>query len=195
MLTTLFLIGFAITGWAQIEIDTSNTPEQLVNQILLGQGIKAGNITFTGPKNSLASFKFHKNLITGLGNGIILATGDARLIAEANNSSNATKGGYTGNKNRGDKDLSRIGRGRTFDAAVLEFDFVPISNKLSFEFCFGSEEYIEYVGSPFNDVFAFIINGPGLKRNTNLALVPGTQEIVSVNSINHKKNSNFLCGQ
>ncbi|HWI52848.1 MAG TPA: choice-of-anchor L domain-containing protein, partial [Symbiobacteriaceae bacterium] len=43
----------------------------------------------------------------------------------------------------------------------------------------------EFVGSPFNDVFGFFLNG------TNVALVPGTGDIVSVNSINGGSNAAY----
>jgi hypothetical protein len=43
---------------------------------------------------------------------------------------------------------------------------------------FASEEYPEYVGTRFNDVFAFYLNGQ------NIALVPGTTTPVAINTIN-----------
>jgi PKD repeat protein len=51
---------------------------------------------------------------------------------------------------------------------------------------FGSEEYDEWVGKGFNDVFAFYVNGH------NCALVPSTTDPVSVDSINANKNSAYF---
>ena len=49
----------------------------------------------------------------------------------------------------------------TFDACVIEFDFIAASdNLLACEFIFASEEYPEYVGSWFNDIFGFFISEP-----------------------------------
>lgn len=42
----------------------------------------------------------------------------------------------------------------TFDAASLEFDFVPAASTVYFTYTFGSDEYLEWVNL-FNDVFAF----------------------------------------
>ena len=50
----------------------------------------------------------------------------------------------------------------TGDAVVLEFDFVPSSDTASFNYVFASEEYLTFVNSSFNDVFAFLISGPGI---------------------------------
>ncbi|MBN2728134.1 MAG: choice-of-anchor L domain-containing protein, partial [Bacteroidales bacterium] len=76
----------------------------------------------------------------------------------------------------------------TYDAAVLEFDFIPSSDTVRFFYVFGSEEYPEYVCSEFNDVFAFFLSGPnpsgGSYTNENIAKIPGTNIAVAINSIN-----------
>ena len=73
----------------------------------------------------------------------------------------------------GDPDLTMLSGNPTFDATVLEFDFVPQFSTVQFKYVFSSEEYSDYSNTPFNDVFAFYING------VNAALVPGTNEPVS----------------
>jgi hypothetical protein len=66
---------------------------------------------------------------------------------------------------------------------VLEFDFIPTGNRVSFRYVFGSEEYNEFVASQYNDAFGFFITDPsGVKRN--YALVPNTADPVTINSIN-----------
>jgi len=77
----------------------------------------------------------------------------------------------------------------TFDAVVIELDIVPTADTLSFNYVFGSEEYDEFVGSSYNDVFAFFISGKGVEGQVNLAIVPNTNDPVSVNSINNGSNS------
>lgn len=74
----------------------------------------------------------------------------------------------------GDPDLLTIANsvpgliGQTFtvssteDAAILEFDFVPSSDTVTFNYVFASEEYLDFVNSSYNDVFAFLISGPGI---------------------------------
>ena len=74
---------------------------------------------------------------------------------------------------------------------MLEFDFVPTSEQVSFRYVFGSDEYNEFVASQYNDAFGFFITDPaGVKRNW--ALVPGTSQAVSINTINAGNPSGSL---
>ena len=69
--------------------------------------------------------------------------------------------------------------------AILEFDFIPTSDSLSFKYAFGSEEYFAWENSAFNDVFGFFLSGPGIagpwsspagfpNGSVNLAVVPNS---------------------
>ncbi|MEZ5196474.1 MAG: choice-of-anchor L domain-containing protein [Bacteroidales bacterium] len=85
--------------------------------------------------------------------------------------------------------LTGITSGTTYDACVLEFDFVPESDTLRFRYKFGSDEYNEYVGSIFNDVFGFFVTGPnpdgGMYTNQNVAVLPNTNISVTINNVNN----------
>ncbi len=69
------------------------------------------------------------------------------------------------------------------DVAYLQFDFVPLSDKISFNYLFASEEYREvYYACEYSDIFAFIlIDKDGNKRN--LAVIPNTDIPVQVTNI------------
>ncbi len=73
---------------------------------------------------------------------------------------------------------------------VIEFEFRCSNSSLnspeiSFQYMWGSEEYFEYIDSPYNDVFAFFLN------NENIAkLSDGTN--VGINSVNHHNNSQLF---
>jgi hypothetical protein len=160
---------------------TSITPLQLA-QMLAGPGVTVSNVTFTGA--NVAGGSFTGGLADGLGiaSGVILSSGN---IANAVGP-NTNDGISTVNGTPGDADLNAIvGAGHTtFDAAVLEFDFVPTSSSVSFRYVFASDEYNEYVGA-FNDVFAFLIDGQ------NVALIPATSTPVAINTVNLGTNSSF----
>ncbi|MDX9931096.1 MAG: choice-of-anchor L domain-containing protein [Bacteroidales bacterium] len=167
---------------AQISVDYSLTPTQLVQNVLLGGGVSVSNVIFTGGTEMRGTFEGLSNL--GIDTGLILATGDIAISIGPNDESSASDGGNVS----GDSQLDALVGSTTYDAAVLEFDFVPSSDTIRFFYVFGSEEYPEYVCSDFNDVFAFFLSGPnplgGNYVNENIAKIPGTTIPVAINSIN-----------
>lgn len=80
----------------------------------------------------------------------------------------------------------------TFDAVVLEFDFIPYNDTISFNYSFGSEEYPEYVGSRYNDIFAFEILGNEYPVYNNIALIPNTNTPVAINNVNAVSNASYF---
>jgi len=182
----LIFIVRPLVSWSQFVIDTTNSPNYLVETILLGQGVLVGNVQYRGAPHAIAKFEDFSD-VTAIRQGIILTSGNSFYLKGPNRST--FKGWASGTM--GDADLNSITAGKTFDAAVLEFDFVTTSENLSFRYVFGSEEYQEYVGSKYNDVFAFFINGPGLD-NVNLARIPNTEIPITINNVNHKKNKKYF---
>lgn len=88
--------------------------------------------------------------------------------------------------------LTSIVGNTTFNATVLSFDFVPYAGIVEFRYVFASEEYPEYVGSDFNDVFGFFISGPGIGSNVNIARIPGSNVPVTINNVNAGLNSSYF---
>lgn len=187
----LLTVQFA-TGQT-LKVDTSFSADYLVDKILLGKGLRIGNVNLSGLKQSICYFKMDTNVI-GMKSGLLLSTGNVFSIARENiyPGTSGVSWDYSKNKKfKSDKDLNKLCGGRTYDQIILEFDFVAFDNNVSFKFSFASEEYTEYVGSQYNDVFAFIINGNGI-RNKNLAVIPETDEAITINNINHKKNKDLF---
>jgi len=150
------------------------SPQDMVSA-LLGGGVSASNIQYTGATNASGVFCGGDGII-GFNTGILLTSGDAANVIGPNNSPAKS----TDNGLGGDLDLdSLIGATNTFDASVLTFDFIPDSDTVQFNYVFGSEEYNEFVGSPFNDVFGFFVNG------VNYALLPGTSLPVAITNVNN----------
>ena len=91
--------------------------------------------------------------------GVVLST---RFVSDLTNGSGATKQyldttGITGGGR--DTDFETIAARRTYDASILEVDFIPDNAQMSLQFTFASEEYSEFVGSIFNDQVGIWING------------------------------------
>ncbi|MFM1933091.1 MAG: hypothetical protein RL226_2394, partial [Bacteroidota bacterium] len=175
---------------AQLTVDPTASPATAVAN-LLGSGVDASNITFTGPTNQIGTFLCNSCGI-GFGSGVIMATGNVDVAEGPNNIGSSTLGG--GNFGATDGDLQILNPGVNFnDAVVLQFDFVAQGDSVSFNYVFGSEEYPEYSGSGFNDTFGFFLSGPGItgpysNNAVNIALIPNTTLPVAINSVNAGTN-------
>lgn len=166
-------------------MDTSYTADFLVNKVLLGSGVLVGNVKFTGEKHAISSY-YDETKQLGIDKGILLTSGNAYYALGPNKS---PRTGWASSA-YGDEELEAIARGKTWDAAVLEFDFVTVSENLSFRYVFASEEYLEYVGSKFNDVFGFFISGSDIKK-INIARLPDDITPITVNTVNNEMNSQY----
>tara|TARA_B100001250_G_scaffold204649_2_gene175630 strand:- start:2260 stop:4533 length:2274 start_codon:yes stop_codon:yes gene_type:complete len=168
-----------------------STASYLIDNILLGGGITATNHSFIGDASQIGFFNgINSNL--GLDSGIVLSSGSVFDLVGPNSSGSTS----TGFGLPGDPTLDAvIFPDNTNDAAVLEFDFIPTSDTISFKYVFGSEEYLEWVNS-FNDAFGFFLSGPnpagGNYIEQNLAIVPGTVNTpVTIDNVNNVVNPAF----
>jgi hypothetical protein len=160
------------------------TAQQLV-QNLVGVGVKVSNVSFTGAGVAAGTFTGGTSAV-GFDSGIILSSGKATDVAPPESFFASTANGTPGDAQLAA--LAGVTLAETFDAASLEFDFVPKGSTLTFNYVFGSEEYPDFAppnSSTFNDVFGFFLNG------TNVALLPNGQA-VSVNNVNVVTNSQFF---
>jgi gliding motility-associated-like protein len=185
-ITLLFLtLITAIFSTAQVTV-TTVTPAEAV-AALVGPDLEVSNISFTGDAIQVGVYANAGGSFP-ISNGIILSTSHV-----GNFMPNAFNGEPTAPVNT-EQDLldiansvpPLIGQGFTvsgvFDVAYLEFDFVASGPELTFKYVFGSDEYLTYVNSQYNDVFAFMISGPGITGpyNSPAAFPDGAQNIAGV---------------
>jgi hypothetical protein len=157
------------------------TSAQQLAQSLVGVGVTISNVTYTGTNNAAGAFTdTGPGSVVGFNEGIVLGTGSVQTTATGKGVEGPNQTGHntTINNSPGDADLNTLSGKTTFDAAVLQFDFVPQSSTVQFTYVFSSDEYNEFANSNFNDTFGFLVNGQ------NCALVPGTNTPVAVNTIN-----------
>ena len=178
---TLLLVSalLPLLSYSQLTVAPGLTASQLA-QILAGPGVQISNATITGPSNYYSSFAATGTNL-GLASGILLTTGNGSVAIGPNSNDDAG----TIDFNPGDQDLENIVGVSTYDAAVLEFDFIPQNDTIQFRYVFASEEYPEYVCSSFNDLFGFFISGPGITGTQNIAIIPGTTTPVAINTVNN----------
>lgn len=186
-ITALMLLSQAAFG--QLTIDASLTPQQLVEDVLVGQGVEVSNFQFLGNVEARGYFDGSNSNI-GVSEGIILSTGRV-ADAPGPNTIGASEDEGTNFGGQGEATLTAISQLQTNDAAVLSFDFIPTSDTIQFNYVFASNEYIQWVDQNYNDVFAFLISGPGIVGEQNVALVPGTTTPVSINTINDEDFPQF----
>jgi len=181
---------------AQLNVSTALTPEQLVQDVLLGGGVTVSNVTYNGwavfqPQAGSGSFTNGSTTNLGLDAGIILSSGLATSAVGPAGDQYTIASDATGTGS--DPDLLAITTPGNLinDKAILEFDFVPTGDSLDFNYVFASEEYPGYEcpnNVSFNDVFGFFLSGPGItgpysNNATNIALVPNTSLPVSIQTI------------
>ena len=199
--------------FAQITVTNSapyNTANQLINNVLLGGGVSANNTSMFGDAIQIGFFNgINTNL--GLDSGIVMSTGD---IADLDPSSFG--GGNSPINTNTDPDLLNVANSvpplinqpffvsGIFDVATIEFDFIPTSDTVSFNYVFGSNEYLTWVNSEYNDVFGFFISGPGItgpysspagfpNGSINIATVPNSIPPlpITISSVNNVLNSQY----
>lgn len=191
LLILTLIAGCSFSGNAQFTTDTVS-PYIAVSNYLVGPGIISNSVSFNGGIGSqIASYTYSGSAFP-LDTGIMLTTGNFRM---QNLDSNTTTSSSFDVGVPGITALDSLCGAITYDGVQLSFNFTPQQNTLSVTYVFGSEEYEEYVGAGFNDVFAFFLSGPdpagGNYVNENIALIPNTTTPVSINNVNQNTNAAY----
>jgi len=222
MLFSAMLIGFLILGFAnesrsQLTVTTgsamSMTPLEFVQTYLVGTGVTVSNATFNGsaePLNSalrtpplyrdqIGSFAATGGALTqlGIGGGVILSSGYvAKAIAPAN--PNDDMEGIN-QPFESDPDLFILAGETIHDKSILEFDFIPQTDVITFRYVFSSIEFDEFCNS-INDAFGLFLSGPGIaggwgfaNNAANIALLPDPEAVsfVTIHNVCLQDNGNL----
>lgn len=189
LILSFVIFSSAFIGSAQFNVDSVSNQITAVEDLFLANGIFVNNISFTGDSAQLGWLTDGDSVSLGINEGLVLSTGIAASVSNGNNIPGGNWSNTTSNP-----DLSGLTGFPTYDLAQLDFDFIATGDSMTFQFVFGSAEYPEWVGSAFNDIFGFFVNGPGIigpytNSAVNLAVVPGTNTAVSINTINADTNA------
>lgn len=161
-----------------ISVVASSNPQVLLD-CLLGPGVSATNVVLNAAPGAAGTFSGGLDIL-GIGSGVVLSSGNVDSLPGPNKYDDVT----TDNGYPGDPDLDGLIPGyQTFDATILEFDFdCPNPQVVSFQYVFASDEYNEWVNSPYNDVFGFFLNGTNIATVPSGCSSPGVP--VSINNVN-----------
>ena len=118
----------------------------------------------------------------GINQGVVMTTGTILNNGSGPQGPNNQAGAGIDNGAGGSGILTNLINGsQTYNASILEFDFIPYSDTVKFKYVFGSDEYPEFAppnNSGYNDVFGFFISGPGITGMQNIAKLPNNGSIV-----------------
>ena len=156
--TALSLAGSA----SAVVVNASNDAAALASAIS-GTGINIINPTLSAASPTAAgTFTSGGNI--GFSSGVLLTTGVVSCAVGPNSSAACSGPGMT---------------------TSLKFDFTSNTGNVFFNYVFASEEYNEFVGSAFNDLFELKLNG------VNIALLPNGGGVVSINNVHNEKNAAY----
>ncbi|QXP78296.1 MULTISPECIES: choice-of-anchor L domain-containing protein [Winogradskyella] len=182
-------------GFNSIEVsDNVYTVDELVRDILFNSPCaQVSNITYS------TGINFNDSQPNGIGyfsmdgdgfpfeQGLLLSTGHV-VEAAGPNDELINSGGTSW---PGDSDLDDLLGVSSRNATIIEFDFVPLSNTISFDFMMASEEYTGATGGTdectYSDAFAFLLTDAE-NNTTNLAVIPGTTTPILTTNI-HPENA------
>lgn len=180
---------------------TEYTLEELVRNVLINSSCSViENIRAQGMGQNTIGYFNSNNSSFPIAEGIIIKTGDANSAQGPHVTGGGNDGG-TGmldgesspppyNINHLQQISNSVGQtGIVNDVSYIEFDFYPLSNYISFNFVFASNEYGEFQCS-FADVFGFVLTDLTTGEWRNLAVLPNNpSQIVSVTTIRDSEHN------
>lgn len=196
-LFAFLLLCFSTALKAQyIQVNDNFTAQQLVENVLINSSCASvSNFSVLGGDfNGEQSYGYFDGAGTTFpfANGVVLSTGRAISTQGPNNSLLDDGAGMNW---PGDTQLEQaLEINNSVNATILEFDFVPLGNKISFDYILSSEEYHDNAPCRYSDGFAFLLTevGSGLPFK-NLAVVPNTTIPVKVTSVRPQIGGNGGC--
>ncbi len=178
-LFNFLFLSITLFSYSQnVTIDQSTyTVEQLVTNVLINSPCaNVSNITYStgtnfGSSNGIGYFQEPTGFFP-FDQGIIMASGNAALGGGPNPGAGQPSSGSL--FWQGDAQLNGLVGEATFNATIIEFDFVPTASEISFRFLMASEEYDQGIFEcQYSDVFAFYLtDSAGVV--SNLAILPNT---------------------
>jgi len=171
----------------ELPINENATAMQMANTIF-GPGTTVTNATYSGWSQSSGIYTNGDSVAPGVtpsDEGVILSTGRASHITQSSGDPNRSTGTSTNTSGQNNNaDFNAAAGANTFDASFLDIDFIPTTDFITMQFTFSSEEYPEFTGSIYNDIFGVWVNG-------NLVTSP-IVNVTQINSVNQDDNETLF---
>lgn len=159
------MFAFCSASASALVVAPSNNASDLAD-VLGGSGITISNAVLSTASSTAAGTFSGGGSAIGFDNGVLLTTGTVNCAPGPNNTPQCSDTNGT--------------------TTSLKFDFISATGNVFFNYVFASEEYNEYVNKGFNDSFQLLLNG------INVALLPGSGGVVSIDNVNSLINSAFF---
>ena len=181
MKKSLLFFASLLSLAAKAQVTVAPINDTAIANYLQGSGISISNLVINCDPQAYGKMTSAVSSFP-MGDGLILSTGIANQIPNA--------ASYFSSYNFGtaiDLDIANTVANQTYDACALEFDAIPTFGNIYFEYVWGSEEYPEFICS-FNDAFLLLVSGTGINGTyinnaTNIAILPDSATIVSINTV------------
>ncbi|PCJ80653.1 MAG: hypothetical protein COA49_07410 [Bacteroidetes bacterium] len=213
ILSLFFACGLYFGLSAQLLVEQPYTIEEYVSEVLIGNGVTATNITYTGSEEQIGYLSGADGLFS-VSSGLVLSTDHATHLSDPGCTDSqfcndcAGAGVDADLLNVANSVPPLIGQGFSVssvnDLCILEFDFEAGGDSISFNYVFGSDEYLTWVNTQYNDIFAFFLSGPGITGPysspsgfpdgaVNIAQVPNSdpQLAITISSVNNVTNTEY----
>lgn len=167
---------------------TPNPGAMNMANAIFGDSIKIVSASYSGDPASAGLYSGADKTTADLApsdSGLILSTGKAADIT--NESGDTNQASFRTTDTAGidnDAGLNQISGAKTYDASIFTAEFIPTGSALTMQITFSSEEYLEFVGSGFNDAVGVWVNG------LPATLMVGNGSI-STNNISPDSNGNL----
>ncbi len=192
-------------GDADLKVTTPVSAQQLWDKFYTDTILPKGVTNLSVEYSTGANYPEAAGLYTGLGtiagidpkDGILLTSGKPTLAIGPNDSEMEGEDHDASNENSGDDDLFNMlptTEHKTYDACLFTLKFTTDTSVhgLTFDFVFGTDEYPEFVNSPYNDIFCAFLDGKNItfdhdgnyiSVNNNFFKVPNTDDSKDYNGV------------
>lgn len=164
---------------SELPIDTNASAIEMANAIF-GDGVTVVSASYSGDNRSSGIYSDGDNTsaqVTPGDTGVILSTGRATSFTNSNGDANQDTN--TSSNTRGinnDSDFNALAGSRTYDASILDVDFIPTGDTLTMQFVLASEEFPEFYSS-YTDAIGVWVNG----NPVDIAVGTGNSSVGNIN--------------
>ncbi|MFV0513694.1 MAG: Hint domain-containing protein [Jhaorihella sp.] len=172
----------------ELGYDRNATAWEMAQEIF-GDGVTVVGASYSGDRDSSAIYSRGDSRAPGVtpgDTGVILSTGNARDFTNSRGDANQSASTSTNTSGiNNDPDFNAAAGTNTYDAAMLEVDFIPGTALMTMQFVFASEEYPEFQSSVYQDFVGVWVNG------TQVSMAVGNGD-VDPGNLNNANNENLF---